>query len=913
MKKRALLRLCLSFVAALVWSLAAVSSPIASTQEAPVAFRPFQADRAPAYADCPEAKQTPLSDVAAEPYLDELGPAFHVGGKPIYGASLSGQGDVSVAFNGEVHMFVWIDGRTGNNTILGARMTAEGALLDTLSIEISGSAGHVTQPEISSDGSDFLVVWTDSRDMNESWTDIYGARISPSGAVLDPRGIPICTAAGYQRHPSVAFNGTHYLVAWIDGRFGPHKDIYVARLDGLGTVIDPDGKVISNTDESKISLDVASDGEQCLVVWHRYMNGESDIIGRRVGQSGEPLDPAGIELSATEHSEYAPRVTSNGTDYFVVWYDSHNGQSAVRAARVSGSGSVLDAAGVTVSQNGREHYPSVGSDGGDYLVFWEDNRDWRRDFYCARVTSSAEVQDPGGVLVSTGESVSGSGRLDGPDVAFGKAEWMTAWAGAPGGYEDCVCGARVSRTGSVLDDEAIIVSLGTDVQRHPAASFDGASYVLAWLGYHDSYSDIYASRVDPWGTVLNERPIPISMSGSTGPPTVASGAENTIIVWPDGREGRMNLYFARMSRTGEVLDPAGRPICDSAETQRLPAVAFDGTNFTVVWTEAGTESGGVFAARISQNGDVLDPAGVRVSAGTEVFRPAIEFGKTDYLVTWQEYPEGNTTEGIQVRGTRLSPYCEVLDPEGITVSSMPGHLDGATPSFDGENFLVVWSGKDFDDHSDGLYCARVDQSGRVLDPEAMVISDFPGSKYSPDVTFDGSYHMVVWGDGRCCRSDLYGCRVTPSGAVLDDDGFPVAAEDIYHGTPCVALGEGGQMLIAYTADTPYSPYYTDRTWAKLWNPVAYDPAVLLELSRNPSRGEVGISYTLPGDSRVRLAVFDVRGRLVRTLRTGYRGPGRYLESWNGKDRYWRDVPTGIYFIRIQCSHGRAAAKCLMVR
>ena len=878
MKKRALLQVRLWVVPALVWSSLAPSA------------------------------------VAAEPYRDELGPAFHVGGKPAYGASTSGQGDVSVAFNGEIYMFVWSDGRTGNNTILGARVSAEGALLDTLSIEISGAAGYVTQPEISSGGADFFVVWADSRNMDESRYDIYGARISPSGTVLDPRGIAICTAAGYEMNPSVAFNGTHYLVAWVDGRGAPQGDIYASRVDGLGTVIDPNGKLISNTDDSKIFLDLASDGEQYLAVWHRYANGRSDIVGCRVDQSGESLDPTGIEISATEHSEYAPRVTSNGTDYFVVWYDSHLAQSAVRAARVSGSGVVLDAEGVTVSQNGREHYPCVGSEGEDYLVFWEDNREWRRDFYCSRVTSSAEVLDPGGILVSTGEHVSGSGRVDGPDVTFGKEEWMTAWAGAPTGYEDCVCGARVSRTGSVLDSEAIIVSLGADVQRYAACSFDGASYVLAWLGFHDSCADIYAARVDPWGSVLNESPIPISMSGVAGPPAVASGAENTIIVWPDGRGGPMNLHFARMSRTGEALDPGGGPICDSAETQRNPAVAFDGTNFTVVWVELGAESGGVFAARISQNGDILDPAGVRVSAGSAVFDPSIAFGKSDYLVTWQEYPGGDTAGGSQVRGTRLSPSCEVLDPEGITISSMAAHLEDATPSFDGENFLVVWSGKDLDDYpGDGLYCARVDQSGRVLDPEGTVIADFSGSKYSPAVTFDGNYHMVVWLDGRCCRSDVYGCRVTCSGAVLDHDGFPVAAEDIYHGTPGISLGDGGQMLIAYSADTPYSPYYTDRIWAKLWSPVAHDPAVRLELSRNPSRGEVGISYSLPGDSRVRLAVFDVGGRLVRTLRTGYRGPGRYHESWNGKDRYWRDVPSGIYFIRIQCSHGSAAAKCLLVR
>ena len=57
-------------------------------------------------------------------------------------------------------------------------------------------------PDVAFDGTNYLVSWMDRR--NGVW-NIYGARVSPQGAVLDKNGIPISTAPDFQIYPALAF------------------------------------------------------------------------------------------------------------------------------------------------------------------------------------------------------------------------------------------------------------------------------------------------------------------------------------------------------------------------------------------------------------------------------------------------------------------------------------------------------------------------------------------------------------------------------------------------------------------------------------------------------------------------------------------------------------------------------------
>jgi hypothetical protein len=62
-----------------------------------------------------------------------------------------------------------------------------------------------------------------------------------------------------------------------------------------------------------------------------------------------------------------------------------------------------------------------------------------------------------------------------------------------------------------LDDgEFLIDTSGVHAEAVPAVAFDGANYLVTWMDYRSGSSDIYAARVTPQGTVLDPSGIPVS-------------------------------------------------------------------------------------------------------------------------------------------------------------------------------------------------------------------------------------------------------------------------------------------------------------------------------------------------------------------------------------------------------------------
>jgi len=67
---------------------------------------------------------------------------------------------------------------------------------------------------------------------------------------------------------------------------------------------------------------------------------------------------------------------------------------------------------------------------------------------------------------------------------------------------------------------------------------------------------------------------------------------------------------------------------------------------------------------------------------------------------------------------------------------------------------------------------------------------------------------------------------------------------------------------------------------------------------NPVRGSAMIHFGLARAGEVRLELFDIAGRRVRTLAGGAMAPGPHSALWDGRDQHGQRVGAGVYFLRL---------------
>ena len=88
---------------------------------------------------------------------------------------------------------------------------------------------------------------------------------------------------------------------------------------------------------------------------------------------------------------------------------------------------------------------------------------------------------------------------------------------------------------------------------------------------------------------------------------------------------------------------------------------------------------------------------------------------------------------------------------------------------------------------------------------------------------------------------------------------------------------------------------------------------LMQAPANPVASQTRIRFTMYHDAQVQLAIYDLRGRLVRELVAGSRSEGSYSELWDGTNRFGSPVPSGVYLCRLQAGRDVVTRKVSMVR
>ena len=177
------------------------------------------------------------------------------------------------------------------------------------------------------------------------------------------------------------------------------------------------------------------------------------------------------------------------------------------------------------------------------------------------------------------------------------------------------------------------------------------------------------------------------------------------------------------------------------------------------------------------------------------------------------------------------------------------------------------------------------------DPDQFVVTDTPFAIVEP----------VTWGGVANTTGSIPGGQQTA--LQLDFDARGLDPGD-YSAELVVFSGAGADalrvpVLLTVSADGTSSP-------------VARGPGVVRGARPNPFNPETRIEFELNRATRVRIDLFDSRGRHVRTLVDDRFAAGLHAVPWSGRDAAGRRVASGVYLYAVDLDGVRSLGKVSLV-
>jgi hypothetical protein len=320
---------------------------------------------------------------------------------------------------------------------------------------------------------------------------------------------------------------------------------------------------------------------------------------------------------------------------------------------------------------------------------------------------------------------------------------------------------------------------------------------------------------------------------------------------------------------------AGVPVCTAPKDQIGPRIALDGEKGAIVtWEDDRSGDPDIYARRVDGTGTPVWAADGLLVYGdaNRQSKPRIatdDFGTA--IVAWQDDRAGQ----LDIYAQEISRLGSVLWPAaGVVVCAQPGAQQDPAIAADGSGgALISW--RDARSGVDDIYVQRIDPSGAPhCDPSGVALCLATNQQYDNVLAPDGvGGGVVAWTDGRGTHygdTKVYAMRIPPE---------------------CGSLTTG--------VEGEEAPEAGNR---------------LLQNQPNPFNPATTIAYETAKSGRVRVAVFDISGRLVRTLLDANQTSGPHQVRWDGTLDSGVHAASGAYFYRITFQDGaRSTRKMVLLK
>ncbi|MEO0293335.1 MAG: T9SS type A sorting domain-containing protein [candidate division WOR-3 bacterium] len=804
--------------------------------------------------------------------------------------------DVLIFGNGEEVIF-WGDERNGSRNIYGQFYDSLGnKLWGNFKLTMMNAFNWETDPKVSNIGDSLLVIYKYGY---AQWLTIEGEAL----------GYPIYLGYLYDFDFAISDSGI-FLVGstYISGK---GYDVFLKRFKFNGDSVGQ--RIILNTDGSSADQMypfIARDNNgRFVVVWRDCRNSsKGDIYGQLINEKGDPIGSNFlVNTDLGDNDQLSPSCAMDSAgNFIVVWEDGRSSPHCVYGQRFDQSGVPIDTNFKINDTSLTCSHPSCGMDKeGNFVVVWGEGSK----------TISGQLFDKSGSKIGYNFKIvedDNSFSLN-PCVIMSEDKFVVAWERDKEGGLD-IYKRSFKNDGTPLSGEEKVNEIeGTANQEYPVVDMNSSgSVVVAWTDFRSPWG-VYFQRLDPLGNPIGEN---IHIEPGYTPDVALSEDSSFVIVYRYYGE----IHLQRVSPSGDTVGSPLRIDEVSGYYCYSPSVDIDFLNNAVVtWYDHRDGDNDIWAQKINK-------LGMKVGSNFKVNEddgsssqeePSIAMtpnGK--FLIAWADNRNGNYDIYAQLFGSDGTPINGNLK---INESEDPsGQFNPCVAYLPDGNFIVAW--EDYGS-SYGVYFQIVDTTGVLVDSNCKVSQNNHWG-FSPEVSVAPSGEFVItWEDYDYYSfyniyAQRYKAQRTP-----DEENFKVNndMEGVNNSQLYPSVATNGNSLIFV---------WQDARWQKGWDiaakvfglPFGIEErksekflTTLFQNIPNPFGNTTFISYQLEEIEEISLNIYDISGRLVKSLVSGVGKPGIHTIIWNGKDKNGVDLPSGIYFCRLETPKKTYSIKMTLLR
>lgn len=742
--------------------------------------------------------------------------------------------------------------------------------------------------------------------------------------------VGVCTDPLEQHSPVLAPDGSGgSYIAWLDDRGAPPHRVFAQHLSRDGAPLWTAGGIAVSvngvpTREPVITTDGAGGA---IVAWSDFRaDYSSDIRAQRVGADGSALWVAGgVPLCSAVDTQYGLSIVADGAGGAVVgWRDFRSGSEALFAQRVAAAGFVMwTVDGVHLHSEATDgQLPALAATGdGGVIASWFAQAGTSKAAMAQRISGAGVCLWPaGGVTAATAGRYSENPVLtaDGQDGAI--LAWTDIDLDGDGMGQYSVRAQRVSAAGDLpWGGDGVMLCSAPGWKWSADIASDGAGgAVVAWRDRRDVEDDVRVQRVSAAGVgQWLADGVPLEAVGVTSTPRIiADGFGGAIIAWCIQYP---SLIFAQRLSASGIPQWSSHGVAASIGDDNWFAggVIADGEGGAVLaWTDRRNSSDDIYAQGIDGDGRLFrsEPfvTGVNDVPGDQGGRVRLEWAPSNL-----DRPQaGFSMYGIWRRVAGPEAGARTMRAGTGAARAQPG-VYRTTGSATG---VTWWEGVD------AVVAVARSAYSFVVATAADSCAAAPSRE-----TFMVDYHVAAWDEFWSSAPDS-GCSVDNLPPAVPANLYRVGGDLLQWDTPtepdfhhfdvygsAVDHLDGTATLLAATPNTQWSlaglayPWYLvtasdvhgNASAAAVTFTASATPGStatelrLLPARPNPFNPRTRLAFTLPQAGTVRIVVFDLAGRAVRTLVDGSFPQGRHETEWDGCDARGRAAASGSYVARLE--------------